>query len=151
MSLTRDFSAAVIYNGKLFVVGGRGPANTALSSVEVYDFKTKQWSLLPADMPTARSFHGAVVCGAKLYVVGGNTNGGTFFDSAEVYDFAAETWSTLAATMPQGVGFIVRCSVFDRYLLDDAIGSHVCSLEALASVWPMAFLLDVHFSYRLTL
>jgi hypothetical protein len=32
--------------------------------------------------------------------------------------------------------------------LEDAIGSHACSLEALASVRPMAFLSDVHSSYR---
>jgi hypothetical protein len=35
--------------------------------------------------------------------------------------------------------------------LEDAIGSHACSLEALACVRPMAFLSSVHSSYRLPL
>jgi hypothetical protein len=35
--------------------------------------------------------------------------------------------------------------------LEDAIDSHACSLEALASMRPMTFPSGVHSSYRLTL
>jgi hypothetical protein len=38
-----------------------------------------------------------------------------------------------------------RCAVFlQKCTLEDAIGSHACSLEALAYMRPMAFLSDVH-------
>jgi hypothetical protein len=35
-----------------------------------------------------------------------------------------------------------------KFTLEDAIGSHACSLEALTCVRPMAFLSEVHCSYR---
>jgi hypothetical protein len=38
-----------------------------------------------------------------------------------------------------------------KFTLEDAIGSHACSLEALPCVQPMAFLSSVHSSYRFTL
>jgi hypothetical protein len=38
-----------------------------------------------------------------------------------------------------------------KFSLEDAIGSHACSVEALASVWLIAFLSGVHSSYRLAL
>jgi hypothetical protein len=38
-----------------------------------------------------------------------------------------------------------------KFTLEDAIGSHACSLEALACMWPMAFLSGIHASYRLAL
>jgi hypothetical protein len=38
-----------------------------------------------------------------------------------------------------------------KFTLEDAIGPHTCSLEALAGACPMAFISEVHFSYRLTL
>jgi hypothetical protein len=38
-----------------------------------------------------------------------------------------------------------------KVTLEDAIGSHACSLEALACMQPMAFISGVHSSYKLTL
>ena len=38
-----------------------------------------------------------------------------------------------------------------KFTLEYAIGSHAFSLEALACMWPMAFLSGVHSSYRFTL
>jgi hypothetical protein len=46
-----------------------------------------------------------------------------------------EIWSSVAGTV----------HVFRQdFALEDAIGSHACSLEALTCVWPMAFLSGVH-------
>jgi hypothetical protein len=38
-----------------------------------------------------------------------------------------------------------------RFALEDGIGSHACSLEALACMQPMEFLSGVHSSYRVAL
>jgi N-acetylneuraminic acid mutarotase len=101
MLRAREHSASAVYKGKLYVVGGWNEAEEALRSVEVYDFATQQWSLLPTEMTTARSSNGAVVCEDKLYLMGGWDAENTILDSVEVYDFATETWSILPVTMPQ--------------------------------------------------
>jgi hypothetical protein len=46
---------------------------------------------------------------------------------------------------------IVRGFFRQRFTLEDAVGSHACSLEALACVQPMAFLSGAHSSYRVAL
>jgi hypothetical protein len=57
---------------------------------------------------------------------------------------------TLKDERPGGCGRTVR--VFrQNFTLDDAIGSHACSLEALPCVWLMAFLSGAHSSYQFTL
>jgi N-acetylneuraminic acid mutarotase len=112
MTLERMDSASAVHEGKLYVVGGHHPAeDDNLRSVEVYDFATQQWSLLPTEMATARGFHGAVVYEDKLYVVGGLVADaeGTTLASVEVYNFATETWSILPAPMPQA-----RCSIYNK-------------------------------------
>jgi N-acetylneuraminic acid mutarotase len=105
MSRERRSSVSAVHKDKLYVVGGENWPNWAeretLHSVEVYDFATQQWSLLPTEMATARRSHGAVVCKDKLYVVGGYDAELTVLGSVEVYDFATETWSILPAPMPQ--------------------------------------------------
>jgi hypothetical protein len=106
MSEARRYSTSAVYKEKLYVVGGRNRAYEKLRSVEVYDFATQQWSLLPTEMTTARSEHGAVVCKDKLYVVGGEGVEYTILASVDVYDFATETWSILPAPMPQPRAYI---------------------------------------------
>jgi hypothetical protein len=56
------------------------------------------------------------------------------------------------STPKQPIGTLCTVRVFRlEFTLEDAIGSHACSLEALAGVRPMAFLSGVHFSYQFTL
>jgi hypothetical protein len=55
-----------------------------------------------------------------------------------------------AGTKSFAIGGTVRVSRHS-FALDDAIGSHACSLEVSKSVWPMPFLSVVHSSYRLAL
>jgi hypothetical protein len=47
----------------------------------------------------------------------------------------------------KNAGCTVRFFLQNR-ALEDTIGSHACSVEALACVWPIAFLSGVHSSYR---
>jgi N-acetylneuraminic acid mutarotase len=106
------YSAFAVHKGKLYVVGGwDDEEGETWRSVEVYDFATQQWSLLPTEMATARTFHGCVVCEDKLYVVGGEDAEDTTLASVEVYDYATETWSILPAPMPQARAWISNAVV----------------------------------------
>jgi N-acetylneuraminic acid mutarotase len=92
----------VVCEDKLYVVGGRDADGTVLDSVEVYDFGTETWSILPAPMPQARGFinKAAVVQHkSKVYVVGGYGREGGWLRSVAVCDIAAEEWSVLPVEM----------------------------------------------------
>jgi N-acetylneuraminic acid mutarotase len=90
----------VVCENKLYVVGGGDADGTAVASVEVYDFATETWSILPAPMPQGRTFinNAVVQHKGKVYVVGG-FGGGEWLQSVAVYDIAAEAWSVLPAEM----------------------------------------------------
>ena len=77
MATARDRAAAGVIDGKLYVVGGDDAHNNTLSSMEVFDPATQQWSAAPP-MATARCRTGAGVIDGELYVVGGGDRGNTF-------------------------------------------------------------------------
>jgi N-acetylneuraminic acid mutarotase len=109
MSRNRVDCASAVHKGALYVVGGYvASEDETLRSVEVYDFATQQWSLLPTEMGTARHLHGVVVCEDKLYVVGGMDEDNAYLDTVEVYDFVNEVWSILSVPMPQPRAYITN-------------------------------------------
>jgi hypothetical protein len=89
--------------------------------------------------------------------------GRTGYDALMTYSLfyqSSSSWSYWAscavvpdqAHRPDLVAFDGTVRVFrQKFALDDASGSHACSLEALACVRPMAFLSGVHSTYRFTL
>jgi N-acetylneuraminic acid mutarotase len=108
MPSARSGSAAVVLDGKIYVIGGRPPAGPEF---EMYDPATDTWTVLP-NMPTPRNHIAAGVIDGKIYVVGGRFGGG--FDSEltdilEVYDPATRTWSRgpSAPTIRSGMSFAV--------------------------------------------
>jgi N-acetylneuraminic acid mutarotase len=101
MATARSEHGCVVCEDKLYVVGGEDSDGTVLDSVEVYDFGTEAWSILPAPMPQARtSINTSLVQHkGKVYVVGGINSLGERLQSVAVYDIAAEEWSVLPAEM----------------------------------------------------
>jgi len=78
----RDHVQAAVINNKIYVAGGRRSTarigqvlNLTESTVDVYDFKTREWSTLPesANLPTLRAGNATVVLGDKLLVIGGES------------------------------------------------------------------------------
>ena len=127
MPTPRGAGAAVVFNGKILVIGGAGmhpgvaplpigfigAAHRSLDTVEEYDPATNSWRAL-SPMPTARNHMAGVgAVGGKIYVIGGRV--GSVFerdadntDLVEVYDPAADSWGALKARMPtprSGGGF----------------------------------------------
>lgn len=90
MSQPREHTAAVVFDGELWVLGGRWE-EAMLNSVEVFDTDTGSWSSAPS-MQEARSGFGATVLGDSIYVAGGEvfdqSNGfvATALDTVERFD-----------------------------------------------------------------
>lgn len=113
----QEYSGAML-RGRLCAVGGLGPGNAALKSVEVYDAAANAWSFL-ADLPETRH-HAAiavVTLGAsgaagelpaapateRLYAVGGFPDAFTARAEVYAYDPDLNSW-TRVADLPEQRG-----------------------------------------------
>jgi N-acetylneuraminic acid mutarotase len=97
MPTARGGGAGAAIGDKIYVVGGRPPANNAF---EVYDIGDNAWMALPR-LPTAfanRNHLAAGAIGGKIYVAGGRYNGGGFgdprTDALDMYDPATNAWTS---------------------------------------------------------
>ncbi len=104
----RGGAGAVVHEDKLYVVCGiiNGHWDGNVNWLDVYDFKTKQWSKLP-DAPRERDHFQAVVIDGKIYAAGGRKTSAatkqTFelvIPEVDVFDIAKGTWSTHSAPLP---------------------------------------------------
>jgi large repetitive protein len=102
----RDHFHAAVIDGKLYAAGGRRsswatkqPFELTISEVDVYDFRTEQWSTLPpsANLPTPRAGCSVAVVNGRLLVIGGES-GAQQPAHAEVEAYNPRTggWTTLA-------------------------------------------------------
>lgn len=125
----RGASGVVLYEGKIYVIGGITLGHTSGTNnwFDEYEITTDTWTRLP-DAPISRDHFHAVVLHDKLYCIGGrNTsyhqphNFEAFFRAVikeiDVYDFQSGTWSTLTDSASLPVGSASGCVV----CLDDRI------------------------------
>jgi N-acetylneuraminic acid mutarotase len=94
---------SVIYNGKIYVVGGYGAnANTALNYVQIYNPITDSWSQ-GATIPTAEWGAACSLYNGGIYVFSGVSSGSeTPTTNAYLYSIAGNSWSSLTA-VPTGI------------------------------------------------
>jgi uncharacterized repeat protein (TIGR02543 family) len=103
----RGASAAVLHNGKIYVVSGQtsGHAGGNVNWVDEFNPVTNTWRQL-ADIPNSRDhFHVSVVNG-KMYALAGRKSDyqspagvqGNTVAQVDVFDFSTETWTTLPAS-----------------------------------------------------
>lgn len=102
----RDHFQAVVYNQKLYAVGGRlsggpdGLFEPQVAEVDVYDFETFEWSTLPDshNLPTPRSGLGAVVYNGEIFTLGGETTfnraNNSQVNTVESFNPTTNTWSS---------------------------------------------------------
>ena len=91
MPTKRSAGAAVVYQDKIYVVGGRPPRGHDFA---VYDIKADKWETLP-DLPSQRNHIAAELIAGKIHVFGGRLGGGFQSDKTaahEVFDPAAKKW-----------------------------------------------------------
>ena len=77
----------------MLVAGGYN--GSSLSSAELYDPVTGNWSSTTGSLATARLYHTATLLpNGKVLVAGGVDNIGASLSSAELYDSATGNWSS---------------------------------------------------------
>jgi len=108
----RGGAGAVVYEGKIYVVGGNtmGHNGGAVGWLDAFDPATGTWTTL-ADAPTARDHFQAVVIGNQLIVAGGRqTDIPNPFDgtvaATNIYNFDSGQWRTAAAIPTERAGAI---------------------------------------------
>jgi len=79
-------------NGKVLVAGGRDNANTVLTSSEIFDPATGNWTPTGALNTARRNASATLLPNGKVLATGGYN--GAYLASSEIYDPAAATWTT---------------------------------------------------------
>jgi N-acetylneuraminic acid mutarotase len=90
MQTERTEVSSVVFNGKIFVIGGFQKDEGTTGTVEFFDPQTGQWHF-SKPLPTARGGLAASVLAGKIHVFGGERPTATFGEH-EIYDPAADTW-----------------------------------------------------------
>ena len=95
MPTKRSAGAAIVYEGKVYIAGGRPPRGHDFAA---YDPKTDAWEKLP-DLPSQRNHIAMELIGGKIHVFGGRLGGGFQSDKTaahEVFDPKTSSWSVAA-------------------------------------------------------
>jgi N-acetylneuraminic acid mutarotase len=99
----RGSAGVVVHNDKAYIISGivDGHNSGHVPWVDMYDFKTKKWSILK-DAPRPRDHFHAAINNGKIYALGGrNSSYATqqTFDltipEVDVYNIESNTWQTL--------------------------------------------------------
>jgi len=110
MSGKRDFhTATLLNNGQVLVAGGRvsvagggilDSTGSALSTAELYDFKSQTWSQTGA-LKRGRDFHTATLLNNGQVLAAGGVDISDVLSTAELYDFKSQTWSQTTGDLNQ--------------------------------------------------
>lgn len=145
----RGAAGAVVYNGKIYLVGGitNGHTNGWVKWFDSYDPLTGSWEILP-DAPHERDHFHAVTISNNLYAVAGRKTGFTSLlgdteTAIDVYNFETGTWLTLAEStrLPTPRAGAATFSVDGKIIVaggeSDANGAHnnVESFDPLNNSW----------------
>lgn len=130
----RDVAGGVVYENKIYVVGGMysesGDENVSnRDSLEVYDPNTNQWTILNRDIPYPIRSAATVIKDDDIYVIGGCAEADADLDELEaegtcqqtavqVYHITEGVWEVLNDNMPTGRHFSGQHAVvFGNWIL----------------------------------
>ena len=86
---------AVATHKKIYAIGGYGPNNEALASVECYDPYMNEWcKIFPLSSPRAGA--SATSVENRIFVFGGEYAMWSYYRSAEVFDITTDEWKNIA-------------------------------------------------------
>jgi len=93
LNVTRYKCRAVVLDGKIYVIGGRDPKNTA--PVEVFDPAVGEWKVLGPSPENAWESPLVAAVGGKIYVLGGRT-------AAKVRTYVGYVWDPSSGKVEWG-------------------------------------------------
>ncbi|KAL1216745.1 F-box/kelch-repeat protein [Cardamine amara subsp. amara] len=83
------------------IAGGCDPRGRILSSAEIYNSETGEWTVIPS-MNKARKMCSSVFMDGKFYVIGGIGEGNSkMLMCGEVYDLKKRTWTLIPNMLPE--------------------------------------------------
>jgi hypothetical protein len=145
----RGAAGAVVYNGKIYLVGGitNGHTNGWVKWFDSYDPLTGAWEILP-DAPHERDHFHAVTINNNLYAVAGRKTGFTSLlgdteTAIDVFNFETGMWTTLAEStrLPTPRAGAATFNVDGKIIVaggeSDANGAHnnVESFDPINNIW----------------
>ena len=144
MNCARQGLCAVVLDGNILAMGGRGVDDTFLCTVERYEPQQKRWILVDS-MVKRRCFASAAVVNGKVLVVGGRENDqdSGILDCCEMYDPTSDQWTVEpgklnTARCATGICVLAnRVFVFGGESEEDALNSVEC-WDAEGRQWTIA-------------
>jgi len=93
LNTPRAGASAVVYNGYIYLFGGKSANNTILNSVERFDPQTGSWDTTAVPPFDHRRFNAvAVVYNGKFFLIGGKDDQ-EVLDDVEIYDPLTNEWT----------------------------------------------------------
>jgi len=93
LNTPRAGASAVVYNGYIYLFGGKSSNNTILNSVERFDPHTGSWDTTAVPPFDHRRFNAAaVVYNGKFFLIGGKDDQ-EVLDDVEIYDPLTNEWT----------------------------------------------------------
>lgn len=122
----RGGGAAVLYDEKIYVVGGNrgghGPQSTALGYMDYYDPEGDKWVTNLPDLPSPRDHFGGGIVGGRLCIAAGRDSGQADFFSKVIlstwcFDFEQNTWFDTMAPIEIGRAGAATGTICDGRLM----------------------------------
>ena len=99
MKVRRGAASAATVDGKIHVIGGRGPDGIVVAAHEVFDLQSGTWTDA-AQLPIARDHMAVIAVDGKIHAIGGRTGRPVDrTDRHDVYDPVSDKWIS-AAPLP---------------------------------------------------
>lgn len=108
----RHLAMSCVYNGNIYLVGGRNAGTVAFNDFWAYDTNANHWIQKPP-MNVGRYGAFCEVIGDKLWVIGGQSNNAAFTNTIEYYDFITGQWALLDSVVIPTSRSIGSSFVFD--------------------------------------
>ena len=103
LSAPRYRMGAAVLGTKAYFAGGANSANQPVSTIQVYDVKSKGWDTsIPLNLSVPRMHPTCVTAGSKVFFAGGvNINNNALFSQVDIWDTITKQWTLKQLSIPR--------------------------------------------------